>query len=148
MSWVITAAVITATAAGVSARGQYVAGKQQEIELKRQAEEEKIAAQAREIERRQELNRVLAANIAAQSQAGITGEGTPASLALASAKQAGLSEATISLSDRLRQAQLRRQAASAKQAGYLGAASTLLSTGAQIASLGIKSGGGTDGGAT
>ena len=47
MSWVITAAVITATAAGVSARGQYVAGKQQEIELKRQAEEEKIAAQAR-----------------------------------------------------------------------------------------------------
>ena len=148
MSWVITAAVITATAAGVSARGQYVAGKQQEIELKRQAEEEKIAAQAREIERRQELNRVLAANIAAQSQAGIAGEGTPASLALASAKQAGLSEATISLSDRLRQAALRRQAASAKQAGYLGAASTLLSTGAQIASLGIKSGGGTDGGAT
>jgi len=148
MSWIITAVAVLATSATVSARGQYVAGKQQEIELKRQAEEEKLAAQSREIQRRQELNRALAANIAAQAQAGITGEGTPASLALAGAKQAGLSEATISLSDRLRQAQLRRQAASAKQAGYLGAASTLLSTGAQIASLGIKSGGGTDGGAT
>jgi hypothetical protein len=126
---------LAATSTGVSARGQYVAGKQQEIELKRQAEEEKLAAQAREIERRQELNRVLAANIAAQSQAGITGEGTPASLALASAKQAGLSEATISLSDRLRQATLRRQAAAAKQTGYISATSTLLRGAGQVASI-------------
>jgi hypothetical protein len=133
MSWIITAVV--ATSAAVSARGQYIAGKTQEIELKRQAEEEKLAAQAREIERRQELNRMLAANIAAQTQAGITGEGTPASLALAGAKEAGLSEATISLSDRLRQATLRRRAASEKQAGYLQAASTLLSGGARAAQI-------------
>ena len=133
MSWIITAVV--ATSAAVSARGQYIAGKTQEIELKRQAEEEKIAAQAREIERRQELNRMLAANIAAQAQAGIAGEGTPASLALAGAREAGLSEATISLSDRLRQATLRRRAASEKQAGYLQAASTLLSGGARAAQI-------------
>ena len=133
MSWIITAVVVASTA--VSARGQYIAGKTQEIELKRQAEEEKLAAQAREIERRQELNRMLAANIAAQTQAGITGEGTPASLALAGAREAGLSEATISLSDRLRQATLRRRAASEKQAGYLQAASTLLSGGARAAQI-------------
>ena len=133
MSWIITAVV--ATSAAVSARGQYIAGKTQEIELKRQAEEEKLAAQAREIERRQELNRMLAANIAAQAQAGIAGEGTPASLALAGAREAGLSEATISLSDRLRQATLRRRAASEKQAGYLQAASTLLSGGARAAQI-------------
>jgi len=133
MSWIITAVV--ATSAAVNARGQYIAGKTQEIELKRQAEEEKLAAQAREIERRQELNRMLAANIAAQTQAGITGEGTPASLALAGAREAGLSEATISLSDRLRQATLRRRAASEKQAGYLQAASTLLSGGARAAQI-------------
>ena len=36
MSWVITA--ISVTSAAVSARGQYVAGKTQEIELNRQAE--------------------------------------------------------------------------------------------------------------
>ena len=128
-------AILAAATAGVGARAQYVAGKTQEIELKRQAEEEKLAAQSREIERRQQLNRALAANIAAQTQAGITGEGTPASIALASAKQAGLSEATISLSDRLRQATLRRQAAAAKQTGYISAASTLLRGAGQVASI-------------
>lgn len=128
-------ALISAASAGVGARAQYVAGKTQEIELKRQAEEEKLAAQSREIERRQQLNRALAANIAAQTQAGITGEGTPASIALASAKEAGLSEATISLSDRLREAQLRRQAAAAKQTGYLQAGATLLGGATQVAQL-------------
>ena len=44
MSWVITAIAVTATAGAVSARGQYVAGKTQEIELNRQAEEERMAA--------------------------------------------------------------------------------------------------------
>lgn len=128
-------ALISAASAGVGARAQYVAGKTQEIELKRQAEEEKLAAQSREIERRQQLNRALAANIAAQTQAGITGEGTPASIALASAKEAGLSEATISLSDRLREAQLRRQAAAARQTGYLQAGATLLGGATQVAQL-------------
>jgi len=66
---------------------------------------------------------------------GISGEGTPASIALASAKKAGLSEATISLSDKLKQAQLRRQGRSAKQAGYLQATSTLLQTAGQAAQL-------------
>jgi hypothetical protein len=136
MSWVITAIAVTATAGAVSARTSYVAGKTQQIELERQAEEERIAAQGRELQRREELNRALAANAVGQAMSGISGEGTPASLALSSAKKAGLSEATISLSDKLKQAALRRQAKSAKKAGYLQAASTLLQTGAQVASLG------------
>jgi hypothetical protein len=136
MSWVITAIAITATAGAVSARTSYVAGKTQQIELERQAEEERIAAQGRELQRREELNRALAANAVGQAMSGISGEGTPASLALSSAKKAGLSEATISLSDKLKQAALRRQGRSAKQAGYLQATSTLLQTGAQVASLG------------
>jgi hypothetical protein len=135
MSWVITAIAVTATAGAVSARGQYVAGKTQEIELKRQAEEERMAAQSRELQRREELNRALAANVVGQAMSGISGEGTPASIALASAERASLSEATIGLSEKLKQAQLRRQASSAKQAGYLAATSTLLKTGAQAASL-------------
>jgi hypothetical protein len=60
--------------------------------LNRQAEEEKIAAEGRELQRKQELNRVLAANNVSQSMSGITGEGTPASIALESAKQIGSSE--------------------------------------------------------
>ena len=39
MTWIVTALAVTSAA--VSARGQYVAGKTQEIELNRQAEEER-----------------------------------------------------------------------------------------------------------
>ena len=135
MTWVITAIALTATTTAVSARGQYVAGKTQEIEFKRQAEEERLAAQSRELQRREELNRALASNVVGQAMSGISGEGTPASIALASAKKAGLSEATIGLSDKLKQAQLRRQASSAKQTGYAQATSTLLKGATQIAQL-------------
>ena len=134
MSWVITAIAVTATAGAVSARGQYIAGKTQEIELKRQAEE-RISAQSRELQRREELNRALAANVVGQAMSGIAGEGTPASIALASAERAGLSEATMDLSERLRQAALKRQAKSATQAGYMAAGSTLLKGGLQAAQL-------------
>ena len=129
-------ALVTAVSGGVSARSQYVAGKTQQIELERQAEEERISAQSRELQRREQLNKALAANVVGQAMSGISGEGTPASIALASAKKAGLSEATISLSDKVKQAQLRRQGRSAKQAGYLQATSTLLQTGARAAALG------------
>ena len=135
MSWIITAVALMATGTAVSARGQYVAGKTQEIELNRQAEEERLGAQSRELQRREELNRALAANVVGQSMSGISGEGTPASIALASAKKAGLSEATIGLSEKLKQAQLRRQGQSARQAGYLAATSTLLKGGSQIAQI-------------
>ena len=164
MTWLVTAiataagvstftaaaATIGATAAVgtgvISGRSQYVAGKTQEIELNRQAEEERIAAQSRELQRREELNRALAANVVGQSMSGISGEGTPASIALESAKKAGLSESTIGLSEKLKQAQLRRQGKSAKQAGYLQAASTLLKTGGQVVSLLGGAGGGDVGG--
>jgi len=132
MSWVITATVIAVSTA-VTARGQYVAGRIQEDELKRQAEQEKVAAQSRELQRRQELNRALAANVVGFGQMGIAGEGTPASIALESAKQAGISEGALSLTEKLRQAQLRRQGSSAGQIGALQATSTLLQGGSAIA---------------
>jgi len=131
MSWVITALAVTSAA--VSARSSYIAGRVQEDELKRQAEQEKVAAQSRELQRRQELNRALAANVVSQGQMGIAGEGTPASIALASAQQAGISEGALSLTEKLRQAQLRRAGSEAARAGKLQAASTLLQTGTQIA---------------
>lgn len=126
-------AILSAVSGGVSARASYVSGRVQEDELKRQAEQEKLAAQSRELQRRQELNRALAANMVSMGQSGIAGEGTPASIALSSAKQVGISEGAISLTDKLRQAQLRRQGANAAQTGKLQAASTLLQTGTQIA---------------
>ena len=131
----ILAIALTATGAATSAYGQVQAGKAQEQQLKEQAKQEEFAAQSQELQRRQELNRALAANVAALSTAGISGEGTPASLALESAKQAGLSEMTIDLSEKMRRAALQRQAKAEKQAAYIGAASTLLSGGAKTASL-------------
>jgi len=136
MSWVITAIALTAAGTATSVYGQVQAGKAQEIQLKEQAKQEEFAAQSQELQRRQELNRALAANAAALSTAGISGEGTPASLALASAESVGLSEATIDLSEKLRRASLERQAQTAKGTAYIGAASTLLSGGAKAASLG------------
>jgi uncharacterized protein HemX len=88
--WVVVAAIAVGTA--ISVYGQIESGKAQQEAFDRQAEEEKIAAESRELQRKQELNRVLAANAVSQSMSGITGEGTPASIALESAKQIGSSE--------------------------------------------------------
>ena len=128
-------AILAGLSAGVSAYGQVQAGKAQKVALKEQAKQEELAAESQELARRQELNRALAANVAALSTAGISGEGTPASLALESAKQAGLSEMTIDLSEKLRRASLERQAKVATQQAGLAAASTLLSTGVKSAQL-------------
>ena len=138
-------ATLAAISGATSAYGQVQAGKAQEARFKEQARQEEVAAQSQELARRQELNRALAANAAALSTAGISGEGTPASLSLESAKQAGLSEMTIDLSERLRRASLERQAQAARQQGQLGAASTLLQTGVQIATLDPGAGGGEGG---
>lgn len=134
-------ATLAVLSGATSAYGQVQAGKAQEASFKEQARQEELAAQSQELQRRQELNRALAANVAALSTAGISGEGTPASLALESARQAGLSEMTIDLSEKLRRASLERQARAARQQGQLSAASTLLQTGVQVASLAQSPGG-------
>ena len=128
-------AAVQAVAGITSAYGQVQAGKAQKAAIREQAKQEEMAAQSQELARRQELNRALAANVVALSTAGITGEGTPASLALESARQASLSEATIDLSERLRRASLERQAKTATQTAAIQATSTLLQTGAKAGQL-------------
>jgi hypothetical protein len=123
--YVVTALIIVGTTAQVY--GQLEAGKDQEAALKTQAEQERFAAESRELERQQKLNKALAANAVGMGMSGIKAEGTPASIALQSAKDVGLSEGTLKLSDRLAQAQLRRQASNARSASQLAAAGTLLS---------------------
>ena len=135
MSFFVVAALAASTA--VSVYGQVESGKAQQESLERQAEEEKIAAEGRELQRKQELNRVLAANAVSASVSGITGEGTPASIALESAKQIGSSEGMINLSEKLKRAQLRRQGAMARSTANVNATSTLLKGISSMASLGI-----------
>ena len=131
MSFAIVAGLMAASTA-VSVYGQVEAGKSQQEEFERQAEEEKIAAEGRELQRKQELNKVLAANAVSASMSGMTGEGTPASIALESAKQIGSSEGMINLSEKLKQAQLRRQGANARSIANIGATSTLLKGGGSV----------------
>lgn len=124
--------ILAAVGAGISAYGQVEAGKAQQEELERQAEEEKIAAQGRELQRREQLNAQLAANNAALAASGIATEGTPASIALESAKAISASEGMIGLSERLKQNQLRRQGKMARSLGNMQATSTLLNSGADL----------------
>ena len=100
----IIAAVVAVVGAGVQANQQKNAAEAQKFEFERQAEEEKISAEGEELTRRQRLNKVLAANVVSQSISGMSGEGTPESIALESAKQAPISEGVEGLSDRLKQA--------------------------------------------
>jgi len=137
MAFVIVAAqVAVAVGAAGSVIGQVQAGKAQQQELNRQAEEEKIAAEAAELKRREELNRQLAAQNAALAAGGIGMEGTPASIALESAKSISQSEGMISLSGKLARAQTIRSGQAAKAAGYTQGISTLLSSGEDLYNAG------------
>ena len=142
MVWVIAATatelLIAAAVVGttVSAVGTVQAGKAQESALKAQAEQERIAAESRELERQQKLNAALAANVVGMGVSGIKAEGTPASIALESAKNVGLSEGMMKLSDRLAQAQLRRQGAAARSGANMAAAGTLLQGVSSLAAYG------------
>ena len=122
--------ILAAVGAGISAYGQVQAGKAQQEELERQAEEEKIAAQGREIQRREQLNEQLAANNAALAASGIATEGFSVCIALESAKAISASEGMIGLSERLKQGQLRRQGKMARSLGNIQATSTLLNSAA------------------
>ena len=130
MFW-LYAAIGASTA--VSAYGQYQTGKAQEAAMKRQAEEERLRAKTEELVRREELNKQIAANTLAMATSGVKGEGTPASIALKSAQMVGESESAISLSERLKQNRILREAEAAKFAGTVGAASTLLKGGESAA---------------
>ena len=129
--WQLYAAIAASTA--VSAYGQYQTGKAQEAATKRQAEEERLRAKTEELARREELNKQIAANTLAMATSGILSEGTPASIALKASKTIGASEEAISLTERLKQDRMRREAEAAKFAGTVGAASTLLKGGESAA---------------
>lgn len=122
---------LTLTLLAISSIGtaftQKVAGEARENQLKRQAEQEKFKASTEELQRRERLKKILAANAVASQVSGIKGEGTPASIALESAKNVSMSEQIIGASERLRQRSLLAAGKSAKYTGRLQAASTLLS---------------------
>ena len=131
MSWPI---LLVALGGAYQYTAQKAIGKQQEADLERQAETEKLAAKEQELSRRERLNKVLSANIQAVSSMA-SGEGSPQSVALQSAKIASQSEAAESLSDRIRQDLLKRQARQASSISKTRATSTLLNAGLNLSRL-------------
>ena len=131
MTWAVT--VVTIAAAAYSAHQSREAGKQQQYNLERQAEQERLSAEDQEIQRRDRLNQVLSANIASAAASGSLGEGSQQSIAIGAAKKVASSEGAESLSERMRQDLLRREGRAARQAGNIQAASTLLSGAASTA---------------
>ena len=130
----IIAAVVVGSGI-TSAAATRSAGKAQEDELQRQAEQERIAAEGRELQRREELNKALAARQMALATSGLAGEGTPQSIALSAAEKIGMGEGLETLSSQLKQAQLKRAGKNARITGNIQAASTLLDTGVKTVGL-------------
>ena len=135
MTWLMVATVTMGVGTAVNVYGQVEAGKAQQDALNEQAEQEKIAAESRELERQQQLGKVLAANTVGLAAGNVGMEGTPSSIALESAQNIGMSEGMIKLSDRLAQAQLKRQGKNARSAANLQAAGTLLTGASSAAQL-------------
>lgn len=127
--------ILLLASTALAASQQRAAANVQAAEIERQADQERISAEGRELERRQRLNKVLAANVVGLVTSGISGEGTPAAISLSSARQASISEGLEGLSARLRDAQLKRQASSLRSSGNIQAASTLLKGGFQASQL-------------
>ena len=73
MSFVIIGSLIAVSTA-TQIYGQLEAGKDQEAALKTQAEQERVAAESRELERQQKLNKALAANAVGMGMSGIKAE--------------------------------------------------------------------------
>jgi len=132
MSFAVIAAVATIAGTVTNVYGSIQAGKAAEDAAKEQARQEKIQAESEELARREELNKQLAAQNAAMAASGVATEGTPASIALESAKSISQSEGMISLSGKLARAQTIRSGQAAKAAAYTKATSTLLSSGEDI----------------
>lgn len=125
MAFPLVAAIIGSTMLQVA--GGLQASKAQAEELERQAEQEKLAAEGRELQRQQQLNAALAANAVGIAASGIKTEGSVSSIALENTKQSSLTGGVTGLSDRLAYAQRKRQASNVLSAAPYQAASTLLS---------------------
>ena len=125
MSWVVTAIVVSGS---IQAYGQYQQGKIEEAMYEKEANEAELEASFDELQRREEINRRLAMDVVGMADSGISGEGTPASIALEQAKDVGVSEGAETLSERLRVAQMKRKGRASASAGKIASASTLLQT--------------------
>jgi hypothetical protein len=130
-------AVGTAVVAGVGAYGSYQAGKAQQYEYKRQAEQEKLSAQDREIERRNRLLQALGQRTVGAAAFGATLEGTPAALINRDAREYSLESLSSQASSASQIAGLKAAGSNAKRAGTIQAIGNLIQAGVSLGNIGM-----------
>ena len=133
MAALMTLAILRAAAGGAQAIGSIRTADREAAALKKQAQEEGLAAKQRALQRTDELNKVLAQNIVTGSAGNIGFEGSPQAIAKATSRDIGISEQAESLSTRLRRDALHRQAPATEKAGRINSLGNMLGTGASIA---------------
>ena len=126
-------AIVIGGSTAVQTYTERQAGKAQQEQYELQAEQEEKAARAEELKRRRKLTRAIAAMTQSDSQSGFAQEGTFPAISLTSAKDISLSESSLSVVDKLRQSNLRRQGNIAAQEGRLNAVGSLLGGGEKLA---------------
>ena len=129
-TWIYIAAAV------VAAYGSYQSGKAQEYEYKRQAEQEKLSAKDREIERRNRLIKALAERTVGAAAFGSTLEGTPAALINRDAREYNLESLSSQATSASQVTGLRTAGTNAARIGTINAIGNLLQGAAGAASIG------------
>ena len=132
-SAVTGAALVATVAAGsLSARQQYIAGKEAQISAKMEAKQEADAARGREIERKRSLLRALATQNAAAGAQGVAFSGGKAAIAQTDIRDA-VEDLMIDRSNTSRRAfALKRSGNQAKRQGNLNATISLIDTAGNV----------------
>lgn len=128
--------IITALAAGASAKTQSNTRKEQRIQLEQRAKGEEDSARDRQIERRRRLIRALASQQASAPERGVSiASGSPQAIALDDIRLASLDESTDRAQSRRRILNLRRAGVNATRTGRAEATTTLLQGASQSTQL-------------
>jgi len=118
--------IFAAAGSAAAAYGNYQQGKATQYEYQRQAEQEKLAARDREIERRNRLLRALSQRTVAAAAGGSSLEGSPAALINRDVREFNLESLSSEASSASTQAGLRAAGTNARRIGTIKAVGNLL----------------------
>lgn len=127
--------LLAAAGSAVAAYGSYEAGKAQQYEYKRQAEQEKLSARDREIERRGRLLKALSQRTVAAASGGAALEGSPTALINRDFREYSLESQSSAATSASNQAGLRAAGSNARRLGTINAVGNLLDFGQTAAQL-------------
>jgi len=127
--------VLSAAASATAAYSSYSACKFQQFENERRADQEKLAARDREIERRNRLLKSLSQRTVAAASGGASLEGSPMALINRDFREYSLESLSSGASSASTQAGLRAAGGNARRIGTINAAGNLFDAGTSLAQI-------------